>query len=75
VQWDGSPPNIGPLQLTVPGKGRMVFLRGGYHLHCEKPTRPINVGDTVPVTVDFRHLPSVTATFEVKPLSQPSVAR
>lgn len=67
-QWDGSPPNSGPLRLTVPGKGKMVFLRGGYHLNCQRPVRELKVGDTVPVTIHFRDLPAQTESFSVKPL-------
>ena len=73
-QWDGSPVNAGPLELTVPAKGKMVFLRGGYHLHCERPTHPLNVGDMVEVSVNFEQLPPTKATFQVRPITTPGVA-
>ncbi len=56
----------GITRLTVPGKNRLAFVRGGYHLTCWTPTAAVRPGATIPVTVSFRGGDTLTAPFEVK---------
>ena len=52
--------------LTLPGKSRMVFVHGSYHLSCDGPTQALRVGTTVPVTFSFRGGATLTVPFEVR---------
>ena len=65
-----SPPADSPSpldMLTIPGKDKMVFARGGYHLQCADPAASVQPGGTVPVTVSFLGGKTLTATFQVLP--------
>ena len=55
----------GIARLTVPGKDRLAFVRGGYHLTCWRPTAALKAGATIPVTVSFRGGDTLTAPFAV----------
>lgn len=58
----------GLLRMTVAGKSRMAFVRGGYHLVCAPAGSALTIGKTVPVTISFLSGKPVTASFEIRPL-------
>lgn len=49
--------------VTIPSHGQFTFRPGRYHIMCMRPK--MKPGETVPVTLAFRHAPSVTVRFTV----------
>ncbi len=62
----GDEQNVGRNGLTVPAESRMAFVRGSYHLSCDRPNQAIKGGTTVPVTFSFRNGGTLTVPFEVR---------
>ncbi len=55
--------------LTIPGKSRMAFVRGSYHLSCDGPNPTLRAGTRVPVTFSFRDGGTLTTSFDVRDVS------
>ena len=53
-------------QITVEAHSSLEFGAQGYHLMLEHPTRALQPGDHVSVTLQFVGSPAVTATLEVR---------
>ena len=53
-------------QIDVPAQGRVVFKPGDYHLMLMQPTRALEPGGRVPVTLQFATGESVTSQFELR---------
>ncbi|MGH7159868.1 MAG: copper chaperone PCu(A)C [Acetobacteraceae bacterium] len=49
--------------ITIPTHGAFTFRPGDYHIMCMQPR--MKPGETVPVTLEFSHAPSVTVRFMV----------
>lgn len=56
--------------VVVPAGGRVELRPGGYHLMLMKPQRELNVGDKVPMTLEFEDGGSQSAVFTIKPAWQ-----
>lgn len=61
-------------RMTVPGRTKMAFARGGYHLMCDGPTGPLQTGETIPVTIRFRSGQMLTTPFTIRDVSKPQPA-
>lgn len=67
VQRDGTA-TMEPVELvTVPALDRVVFAPGGYHMMLMRRQRPLEVGEEVPVTLEFADGASQAAVFTIKP--------
>jgi copper(I)-binding protein len=53
-------------KITVGAHSSLEFGAQGYHLMLERPTRTLQPGDHVSVTLQFADSPAVTATLEVR---------
>lgn len=53
-------------RITVEPQSSLEFGAGGYHLMLERPTRALQPGDHVSVTLQFVGSPAVTATLVVR---------
>lgn len=49
--------------IAIPAHGRFTLRPGHYHIMCMQPR--MDPGETVPVTLEFVHAPSVTVRFTV----------
>lgn len=56
--------------VTVPSLDRIEFAPGGYHLMLMHPGKALQVGDEVPVTLEFEDAGSQSALFTIKPAWQ-----
>jgi copper(I)-binding protein len=52
--------------LAVPAHGSLSFAPGGYHLMCMQPQSSMQIGHSVPMTLQFAGGGSITAQFPVK---------
>jgi len=53
-------------KATVPANGTLTFAPGSYHVMLEKPTKPLKVGTSIPLTFVFSDGEKVTAKCVVK---------
>lgn len=53
-------------RVDLPVKGEVAFRPGGYHLMLMHATRPIAVGTTVPVTLEFASGATLAVRFAVR---------
>ncbi|MGN6789889.1 MAG: copper chaperone PCu(A)C, partial [Rhodanobacteraceae bacterium] len=53
--------------LDIPAHGSVTFAPGGYHLMLSQPTRKIEPGDRVKVTLEFAGGEKLQADFSVRP--------
>jgi copper(I)-binding protein len=53
-------------EVTVPAHGRIVFEPGDYHLMLVQPTRKLEIGEKISVTLEFGNGEKVTSQFEVR---------
>ena len=53
--------------LDIPAHGSVTFAPGGYHLMLSQPTRRIEPGDHVKVTLEFAGGEKLQADFSVRP--------
>jgi hypothetical protein len=57
-----------PVQdITVAAHSTLAFAAHGYHLMLAHPSKPLQPGDRVPVTLQFAGGSSVTVLFELRP--------
>lgn len=56
--------------VAVPAGGRVAFEAGGYHLMLMQRQQDFEVGDEIPVTLEFADGAARDATFTVKPAWQ-----
>ena len=67
VEGDGTT-SMRPVEsVTVPAVGQVEFQPGGYHLMLMQRQRDLQVGDRIPVTLEFEDGGSQAAVFEIKP--------
>jgi copper(I)-binding protein len=52
--------------VAVPAHGSLSFAPGGYHLMCTQPQSSMQIGHSVPMTLQFAGGGSITAQFPVK---------
>jgi copper(I)-binding protein len=52
--------------VAVPAHGSLSFAPGGYHLMCMQPQSSMQIGHSVPMTLQFAGGGSITAQFPVK---------
>lgn len=70
VETDGTA-SMRPVEsVTVPKSGRIEFQPGGYHLMLMQRQKELEVGDQVPVTLEFEDGGSQSVVFTVKPTWQ-----
>jgi copper(I)-binding protein len=53
-------------EIDVPAQGRIVFKPGDYHLMLMQPTRALEPGGRIPVTLQFATGEKVTTQFELR---------
>jgi copper(I)-binding protein len=53
-------------EIDVPAQGRIVFKPGDYHLMLLQPTRALEPGGRIPVTLQFATGEKVTTQFELR---------
>jgi copper(I)-binding protein len=53
-------------KVTVPPKGTLTFAPGNYHVMLEKPTKPLKIGASIPLTFVFGDSEKVTTECAVK---------
>jgi copper(I)-binding protein len=53
-------------RLTVAPRGDLHFAPGGYHIMLMQPTRTLQPGDRVPITLRFADASSLLVSFEVR---------
>ncbi len=53
-------------RLTVAAQGSLRFAPGGYHIMLMQPTRTLQPGDRVPITLRFADASSLLVSFEVR---------
>src|ERR1700683_3882637 len=62
------------VQITVAAGASLKFAADGYHIMLEHPTKALQPGDHVPVTLHFSDGNSVTAQFELRRPDAPGPA-
>jgi periplasmic copper chaperone A len=66
VQRDGHVEMSPVDRLTLDAHAKVDLGAAGYHLMLMQPTRPIEAGDHVPITLRFADGSSLTVSFEVR---------
>lgn len=61
--------DLGP--VAVPAHGSFAFTRGGAHVMLEKPSRSLQQGDHVRLTIRFTHAGALRLSVPVVPLTGP----
>ena len=66
-----------PGGLAVPAHGSVSLMPGSYHLMLIGPKQPFKAGDTIPVTLTFKHAGPERIELAVKPMGEvmPPIAK
>ena len=67
VERDGVATMRRVAEVVVPALDRVKFAPGGYHLMLMRRRQPLEVGDEVPVTLEFADGGSQAAVFIIEP--------
>lgn len=67
VERNGTAQMVPIDHINVAAHSRLAFATAGYHLMLARPRVPVQPGRQVPVTLQFKDAPALTASFDVRP--------